>query len=194
MRFRNVNFKAVVTTLGGSLVAMVAAAVLVGVYVPSEYVRWYIGTLAIFMGLFVIAESYGKIRPTGDSSLFSKWKCALLGGVIGFNKGGTGGGYGPLSVSGYMLLGLPAAVAIGTTTVAEGIVCLIGVMTYASTIGVALELAVPMTIGSAIADPISAWVNSTLRKKTQPRFHERLVGVAMTLLGLTAVLKLIGLF
>jgi len=191
--FKNVNFKAVSVTLLGSLVAMVVASFIVGIYVPSFYVKWYASLIAFAMGIIVIVRSYSYIKPRAHND-FSKWKCTLLGGIIGFNKGTTGGGYGPLSVCGYILLGIPAAVAIGTTTVAEGIACTIGVITYGSTIGIALSLAVPITIGAAIADPLSAWVNNLLKRKIEPPFHGRLVGIAMTVLGFITILKLLQLF
>jgi len=191
--FKNVSFKAVGVTLLGSVIAMTTASFIIGVYVPSVYVKWYASLIAFTMGILVIIKSYSYIKPR-DHNDFSKWKCALLGGVIGFNKGTTGGGYGPLSVCGYILLGLPAAIAIGTTTVAEGVACTIGVITYGSTIGIALSVALPITIGSAIADPLSAWVNNHLKKKVEPPFHGRLVGIAMTVLGFITILKLLGLF
>ena len=191
VRYKNVNFKAVGATLLGSVLAMIAASFIVGLLVPSVYVKWYISGLAFFMGLLVVVKSYSYIKPRGPDG-FSKSKCALLGAIIGFNKGSTGGGYGPLSVSGYILLGLPAAVAIGTTTVAEGVACLIGVITYTSTIGIILDVALPITIGAALADPISAWINNRLKEKVEPPFHGRLVGVAMSVLGLVTLLKLFG--
>jgi len=191
--FKNVNFKAVGVTLLGSLTAMGIASFVIGVYVPSTYVKWYASLMAFAMGIIVIIRSYSYITPRAHNN-FSKWKCALLGGIIGFNKGTTGGGYGPLSVSGYILLGIPAAVAIGTTTVAEGIACTLGVLTYGSTIGIALSVALPITIGAAIADPLSAWVNNLLKKKVEPPFHGRLVGIAMTVLGFITILKLLQLF
>ena len=193
IRYKNVNFKAVVITLLGSLVAMVTASFIIGLYLPSLYVKWYMSIVAFAMGVLVVVKSYSYIQPQKPND-FSKPKCTLLGGIIGFNKGSTGGGYGPLSVSGYILLGLPAATAIGTTTVAEGIACAIGVVTYASTIGLVSSIVIPITMGAFIADPLSAWVNNTLKKKVEPPFHGRLVGIAMTVLGLVTTLKLLRLF
>jgi uncharacterized membrane protein YfcA len=192
IRYKNVNFKAVATTLLGSLATMVSASFLIGLYLPSIYVKWYVSILAFLMGILVVIKSCSYIQPRKPND-FSKSKCVLLGGIIGFNKGSTGGGYGPLSVSGYILLGLSAATAIGTTTVAEGVACAIGVVTYASTIGLIPSLVIPITLGAFIADPISAWVNNALKKKVEPPFHGRLVGVAMTVLGLITMLKLLQL-
>lgn len=190
IRFKNVNFKAVGITLLGSAVVMLIASFIIGIYIPSVYVKWYASLVAFSMGILVVVKSYSRIKPRNHND-FSKWKCTLLGGIIGFNKGTTGGGYGPLSVSGYILLGIPAAIAIGTTTIAEGIVCTVGVVAWGATIGIALNIAIPITIGAALADPISAWANNTLKKKVEPPFHGRLVGIAMTTLGLITILKLL---
>jgi len=91
-----------------------------------------------------------------------------------------------------MVLGLSAATAIGTTTVAEGIACALGVALYTQTTGIVLSLAAALAIGSFIADPISAWANNHLKLKLKPPFHGRLIGAAMTLVGIVALLKTFG--
>jgi len=105
----------------------------------------------------------------------------------------SGGNYGPFSVTGYMVLGLSAATAIGTTTIAEGIACALGVAMYSQITGIVLSLAAPLAIGSFIADPISAWANNHLKNKLTPPFHGRLIGLSMTLIGLVALLRTFGL-
>jgi uncharacterized protein len=193
LKFKNVNFKAYGVTLTGSLIAMTVASIAIGVLLPKMVVKWYISIVALLMGLFVIYKSYRTFKPL-EGNNFSKWKCWLLGFIVGFNKGSTGGGYGPLSVSGYILLGIPAAVAIGTTTIAEGTACVIGIVTYGATSGFVLSFLVPLALGAFIADPVSAWLNHTLKRKVEPPFHGRLVGVVMLVLGCVTILKLLGVF
>jgi len=53
-------------------------------------------------------------------------------------------------------------------------------------------MAIPLSVGSFIADPISAWINNRLKEKVEPPFHGRLVGVAMTVLGFITLMKLMG--
>jgi len=105
----------------------------------------------------------------------------------------SGGNYGPFSVTGYMVMGMSAAVAIGTTTVAEGIACALGVAMYAQMTGIVLAFAAPLAIGSFIADPISAWVNSHLKHKLSPPFHGRVIGLAMVVVGTIGMLKTFGI-
>jgi len=187
--FKNVNWRSVGITLTGSVIAMIIASFSVGVFLPKTIVRTYISLIAVIMGLFVFIRSFRKIRfKTRPSALGT----GILGFLCGFNKGMTGGGYGPLSVSGYITLGLLPAVAIGTTTIAEGIVCTIGLFTYQAFIGITWTVAIAMALGSAIADPISAWINHIAKKRLKPPFHGRIIGLAMLTLGLITLLKTLG--
>jgi len=192
--FRNVDWRSVAITLTGSVIAMIVATLSVGIFLPKTVVRAYISLIALLMGLFVIVRSFivrsfGKVKFKSRPSTLGT---GILGFLCGFNKGITGGGYGPLSVSGYITLGLLPAVAIGTTTVAEGVVCAIGFFTYQAFIGITWAIALAMAVGSAVADPISAWINNGIKKRLQPPFHGRIIGIAMFTLGLITLLKTLG--
>lgn len=193
IKYKNVNYRSVAYTLAGSLVGMTLATFLIGFILPASIAKLYIGVIALAMGVFVTVRSFSFInkhatiqqRPSG-------WKTTLLGLVAGFNKGGTGGGYGPLSVSGYMLLGLSAAAAIGTTTIAEGIASLLGLALYVSLSGIILSIAIPLAAGAFIADPISAWFNNYLKVKLSPPYHGRIIGLTMSTLGVITLMKTLG--
>jgi len=188
-KFKNVNLRAVAYTLLGSLVGMVSATYLIGAVLPVTVTKQFIGIISLLMGVFVVVRSFNfSKQATGNDGKFSP-KYVLLGSIIGFNKGGTGGGYGPLSVSGYMALGFSAATAIGTTTIAEGIASLLGVVLYTNLTGIVLEVALPMTLGAFLADPLSAYVNNYLKKKLEPPFHGRIIGLVMCVLGILTTLK-----
>lgn len=182
MRFGNVHKTAVGLTLAGSLVGMASASFIIGYVLPSNIAKLYISVIALLMGVFVTVRSFSFLSRKAEKENVRSWKTVLLGFLTGFNKGGTGGGYGPLSVSGYMLLGLPAALAVGTTTVAEGISCALGFTIYFPS-GIDLILTGAITLGSFIADPISAWVNNYLKIKLKPPFHGRFIGIVMVILG-----------
>ena len=194
VKYKNVNLTAVVLTLLGSLVGMASAAYIIGTVLPSTVAKHYISMVAILMGIFVTMRSFSYVNKISrPKSKANPAGFSLLGILTGFNKGGTGGGYGPLSVSGYMVLGLSAATAVGTTTVAEGVACALGVVLYSQITSIVMSVAVPLTLGSFVADPISAWLNNTLKIKLTQPFHGRLIGVAMTLLGVVTLLKSLGL-
>lgn len=192
LKYHNVNFKAIAFTLSGSLISMAAATYLIGEILPSSIVKQYIGFMAVGMGALVIFRSY-DFKEKQTSAIKYRF-IPVLGSVIGFNKGGSGGGYGPLSVLGYMLCGIPAAVAIGTTTVAEGIACVLGVTLYSQLTGIAFGITLALTAGSFIADPISAWINNAMKLKLKTQRHSRLIGQSMTLIGIVSLLKAFGLF
>jgi len=187
--FKNVNWRSVRTTLIGSVVAMIAATLSVGIFLPKDAVRIYISSIAVLMGIFVVIRSFAKIEFKGRPNTLGT---GILGFLCGFNKGMTGGGYGPLSVSGYVILGLTPAVAIGTTTIAEGVVCTIGFFTYQAFVGITWSMALAMALGSVLADPISAWANNGAKKRLKPPFHGRIIGVAMLTLGLISLLRTLG--
>jgi uncharacterized membrane protein YfcA len=152
-----------------------------------------IACFTVIMGFFVIARSYMVKRIERMRLENHWWLFGVLGSLIGYQKGTSGGNYGPFSVTGYMVLGLSAATAIGTTTVAEGIACALGVAMYSQITGIVLSLALPLTLGSFIADPVSAYINNRLKLKLSPPFHGRLIGLAMTLIGTVALLRTLGL-
>jgi len=193
IKFKNVNWKAVGSTLCGSLVAMGLATYIMAEYLSPALLKYIISIFAVIMGIFVVVRSYLVKKLEHMQNRHHPLWFTALGFVIGFQKGTSGGNYGPFSVTGYMVLGLPAATAIGSTTIAEGIACAMGVAMYSQITGIVLAIAAPLAIGSFIADPISAWGNNHLKNKLKPPFHGRLIGLSMTLIGLVALLRTFGL-
>jgi len=194
-RFHNVNWKAVGLTLLGSLIAMAAATYVMSSVLSPATLKYVISIFAVIMGAFVVVRSYMVKRM--EKLNFSKhpWLMAVMGFLIGYQKGTSGGNYGPFSVTGYMVMGMTAAVAIGTTTVAEGIACALGVGMLTQTGGTFdMVILAAITIGSFVADPISAYINNRLKKKLEPPFHGRLIGLAMTTVGIVGLLKTFGVF
>lgn len=191
--YRNVNWKAVGLTLIGSLVAMGLATYIMGEYLSPAILKYVISAFAVIMGIFVFVRSYMVKRIERMNLSKHQWLIPIMGFLIGYQKGTSGGNYGPFSVTGYMVMGMSAAVAIGTTTIAEGIACTLGVAMYSQMTGIVLAVAAPLAIGAFIADPISAWVNNHLKNKLSPPFHGRIIGLAMVAVGIIGLLKTLGL-
>jgi len=192
-KWGNVNWRAVGMTLAGSLIAMALATYIMGTYLSPAMLKYVISVFAVVMGGFVVIRSYMIHRIEKMNLGKHKWLFTIMGFLIGYQKGTSGGNYGPFSVTGYMVMGLPAAIAIGTTTIAEGIACSLGVAMYTQMTGIVLAVAAPLAIGSFIADPISAWVNNHLKNKLSPPFHGRIIGLAMVLVGSVALLRTFGI-
>jgi uncharacterized membrane protein YfcA len=130
----------------GTVVAVFAA-----LNIPKFWVKMYIGILVLSMGLIIIVLFNKNFR-------FSPKKIFFLGLIASFNKGISGGGYGPLVTSGQILSGVKGKSAVGITSLAEGLTCLVGVIAYIliSSKPVEWGLAPYIVIGAVLSVPLSA--------------------------------------
>ena len=112
----------------------------------------------------------------------------LVGAVAAFNKGLSGGGYGPLVTSGQVVSGIDAKKAVAITSLAEALTCLVGLAAYAL-LGKSInwELALPLATGAMLSVPVATL---TVRRVSEQTMRVG-VGVATCALGLLAVAKLI---
>jgi uncharacterized membrane protein YfcA len=126
-QFENVNFSkgsmdlkiVVVITSFGMLATILAACV--GLSVPKEVIKTYIGVLVFVMGLVLLSNR---------TFAFSWRKMVGVGILSAFNKGLSGGGFGPVVTSGQIISGQGHKRAIGVTTLAEAPICIVGFLTY----------------------------------------------------------------
>jgi uncharacterized membrane protein YfcA len=164
-----------------SSIVGVFIAVLIALTLPVFYLKLYIGLLVVTMGIIIIARH--KTRNE-----FSWKKIMGLGILASFNKGISGGGYGPLIVSGQILSGVETKNSIGITALAEGATCFIGVITYfiVGTTNIDWLLAPYLVVGSLISVPLSVY---TVKRMPVKQFT-LVIGVATTLLGLFSLYKL----
>lgn len=166
-----------VCSIFGSLVA-----VFVALNVPALYVKLYIGILVLSMGIIVLATLSRTFK-------FSWKKITSLGLFAAFNKGISGGGYGPLVTGGQIISGVNAKNAIGITSLAEGLTCLVGVATYLVFTDHSIEwdLAPSLVIGAVLSVPLAAW---TVRRFGAGHL-KLIVGIATLILGLLTLGKII---
>jgi uncharacterized membrane protein YfcA len=127
------------------------AAVFVAVNIPKFYLKLYIGCLVLAMGLIILVCFKKDFK-------FSWKKITLLGLVASFNKGMSGGGYGPVVTGGQILSGVEGKSAIGITSLAEGLTCLVGVIMYilVAKNPVDWKLAPYIIVGAVLSVPLSA--------------------------------------
>jgi uncharacterized membrane protein YfcA len=163
-----------------SSIVGVFVAVLIALKLPVFYLKLYIGLLVTAMGIFIVLRH--KTRNE-----FSWKKIMGLGVLASFNKGISGGGYGPLIVSGQILSGVETKNSIGITALAEGATCFIGVVTY-FIVGTNVDwlLAPYLVMGSLISVPLSVY---TVKRLPVKQFT-LIIGVATTLLGFFSLYKL----
>jgi uncharacterized membrane protein YfcA len=175
------DFK-VSTVLALCSVVGTLAAVFVAVSIPKMYLKLYIGVLVLVMGVLILI-SRNRVRP------FSWGKIVGLGAVASFNKGMSGGGYGPLVTAGQILSGVEGKSAVGITSFAEGLTCAVGVAAYCLITKGAMpwNLAAPLAVGALLSVPFSAWSV----KKISARKLTLAIGVLTTALGILTLVKVV---
>ncbi|MFH1716436.1 MAG: sulfite exporter TauE/SafE family protein, partial [Planctomycetota bacterium] len=127
------------------------AAVFVAVNIPKFWLKLYIGCLVLAMGLVILICLNKEFK-------FSWRKITLLGVIASFNKGMSGGGYGPVVTGGQILSGVEGKSAVGITSLAEGLTCLVGVISYLLISKASLDwkLAPYVIVGAILSVPLSA--------------------------------------
>jgi uncharacterized membrane protein YfcA len=186
--FGNVSFKPgsrplkVALALAACSVVGTLAAVFIAASVPKWALKTYIGVLVLAMGVAVLLT-------LGKTFAFSWKKVIGLGLVAAFNKGLSGGGYGPLVTSGQILAGVDGKGAIGITSLAEGLVCIVGVIAYVlmGNGAVSWDLAPSLILGAMLSVPLAALTV----KKVPVQKMRWAIGAATTVLGVFTLAKLV---
>jgi len=171
-----VHFR-VAAVLGICSVVGSVAAVVLAVRLSETVLGGIIGILVIAAGITILATIKARFG-------FSWRKIAALGILAAFNKGISGGGYGPVVTGGQMLAGLEPRNAVGITSLAEGLTCLVGFIIYIILKqGLDCSLAPALVIGGMLCLPFSAWTVKRL-----PMANLKLViGVVTLGLGMAAL-------
>lgn len=159
-------------------------AVVIAIQLPTFYIKLYIGLLVLIMGIIILLKRKKQHK-------FSIKKITGIGLLASFNKGMSGGGYGPLVTSGQVLSGLKAKSAIAITSFSESLTCLVGVMTYIAIGSASLILGwnmAPFLItGALLSVPFSVYTV----KKMKTNNLTFIIGVSTICLGLFTLGKLI---
>ena len=92
------------------------------------YLNMYIGIMIASIGLFLICRNY--IRKLQQVSRPGMARLVLLGLLASFNKGVSGGGYGPLMMGGQVFAGVCSKDAIVITNLCESFTCLVALVAY----------------------------------------------------------------
>ncbi|SIR97419.1 hypothetical protein SAMN05421858_4888 [Haladaptatus litoreus] len=103
---------------------------------PDTVIRIYVSVLVLLMGLIGIIRARLKVRLE-----YRPRRLVGFALVAGFNKGIGGGGFGPVVTLGEILSGVYEKSATAIVSLAEGIVSLVGVITflYISSSGVPVD-------------------------------------------------------
>jgi len=184
-KFKNVNFAIggehlrAAIVLGVLSAAGAVASVLVATSLSNFYLSLYIGLLATILGLVVLATRNKKY-------VFSWPKMIVMGLLAAFNKGLSGGGYGPIITAGQIMSGVDEKSAVSITSLSEAFVSLTAVFTYILIRGsIDWVLTFCLVISVSFSAPVAAFIV----KRTESGKLKVLIGVATFLLGLATILK-----
>jgi len=153
-------------------IAGTVAAVFAAMNIPEFWLKLYIGCLVLSMGTIILICFNRDFK-------FSWKRISFLGLIASFNKGMSGGGYGPVVTGGQVLSGVEGKSAVGITSLAEGLTCLVGVIAYVliSKNPVDWKLVPYIIIGAVLSVPLSA--------KSVKIISERKLKMAIALLTIT---------
>jgi len=159
------------------------SAVFIAINIPKFLVKLYIGFLVLSMGITIIICFNKKFN-------FSWKKIVGLGLLASFNKGMSGGGYGPVVTSGQILSGVDGKNAVGITSLAEGLTCAVGILTYifVSKNPLDLRLAPFIITGAVLSVPFSA---KSVKNLTEKRL-KLAIAVLTIILGLYTIFKTVS--
>ena len=158
------------------------AAVFIAVSISKFWLKLYIGLLVTVIGVVILF--------TLNKNYKFSWKKILgLGFVASFNKGMSGGGYGPVVTGGQLLSGVKGRNAVGITSLAEGLTCAVGVAAYFLTKSVIdWRLAPYLIIGAVISVPFAALTV----KKIKTRTLAIIIGIVTLILGVFTIIQTIA--
>ncbi len=178
LRRDSADFK-IAFVLGSISTVGVIVSAITAIHIPDKILKIYIGILVFFVGILILLQNNKKIA-------FSWPKIMCVSFVAAFNKGISGGGYGPLVMGGQILSGVNAKNAVGITAFAESLTCLLGFGLYLfMNKSFDWKLAFLITAFALPAVPIAA---NTV-KRTETHKLKKYTGIVISLLGLLALLK-----
>ncbi len=134
-----------ISGLIGGIIGAVSA-----INIPPVILSIYIGVMVLVIGILLLVRR-------NHQSPFSFRRLFGIGLLSAFNKGLSGGGYGPLITGGQVLIGRGVRNSIGSATIAEVAVCIVGFLAYVFFKGgIPWTLAAATAIGSITAGPLGA--------------------------------------
>ena len=158
-----------------------ALAVALALRVPKVWLKGIIGIIILLAGITTLAAIRRQIR-------YRRGHLIALGALAAFNKGLSGGGYGPLVTSGQVVSGLSPRKAVAITSLAESLTCFVSLVAYLLLRrGLDWTLAFPLTLGALFSVPVATLTVRRIPERTL----RASVGVATCLLGVFTLTKLL---
>ena len=171
---RDTKVVAIIAVTG---IAACIVAALIAIAIPKWVLKLYIGILVLTMGAILLS------RMTFTFS----WKKMIGVGILSsFNKGMTGGGFGPVVTAGQIISGHEHRNAVGCTTMAEAPICLTAFATYCIFNGFPdWRLVLALIIGAICATPFGP----LLTRRIPQRHIRPVLGALVMILGIWTIVK-----
>jgi len=176
------NIKVTLTLIGFGILAISLGA-LIAVNIPETFLKVYIAILVSAIGISILKKKKKKHK-------FSWKKLVAFGSIASFNKGISGGGYGPVLSGGQILSGVKSRQAVGITALSEGIVSTVGFFIFIFVTGHAnlnWSLTISLLIGGFLSTPLAAYFVN----RFHPKKLKYLIGITSIVLGIMILLKII---
>jgi uncharacterized membrane protein YfcA len=159
----------------------VVVASFIGFKISKDMLTTYIGLVVLTMGILIVSGVVLK---------FTWKKLSVIGAVSAFNKGMSGGGYGPVVAGGQVIIGVGAKSSVGITDFAEAPICIAGFITWTLLAQAfpPLDFMFAMILGCATAPALGAW----LTFKIPAGKLKRIMGVVIIILGILCLLKVLN--
>ena len=165
------DFKVSFCIVSLGIVATIIAA-LTAISIPKAVLKTYIGILVLVMGIILLLCPVFK---------FSWNKMIAVGILSAFNKGISGGGFGPVVTSGQVLAGRDGKSSIGATTFAEAPICIAGFLTFLITKGISdWNLVILLSMGALLGAPLGALLTSKFKSEKRLKI---ILGLLTLVLG-----------
>lgn len=165
-----------IVSFAGVLSTIIAAVIAINI--PRVALKTYIGILVLVMGMILLLRTEFK---------FSWKKIVGIGILSAFNKGISGGGFGPVVTSGQLIAGRKSKESIGATTLSEVSICIAGFLTYLIKNGLSTwKLVVLLTFGAVIGAIIGPYITANFKFEKKLRL---VLGILVTLLGVWTLAK-----
>ena len=171
------DFKVSFCVISFGIVATIIAA-LIAISIPKVVLKTYIGILVLVMGIILLLGSKFK---------FSWKKMVAVGALSAFNKGLSGGGFGPVVTSGQIMAGRDGKNSIGATTFAEAPICIVGFLTFLIAKGIySWNLVVFLSIGALLGAPLGALLTSKFKSEKRLKI---ILGILTLVLGAWTLIR-----
>jgi uncharacterized membrane protein YfcA len=171
---------------------------IVGALAGAFFITWaatsiskiWVSGILLVLGAFILARFLR--RDLKVKRYLSNRSVPLLGAFAAFIDVSSGGGWGPICTSAYVLNGTEPRKAVGIVEITEPIISLTSVLAFGFLLGFEnflWALALPMIIGGVLLTPVAALV----AKKIPRRLLGILIGVWLIILNARTLLRAYGI-